>query len=115
MIQRIYEHYKNPDEDRINKKLMNREFEKPIEEYVTDCFASIQDVLDTITLVDSSFTIDVDKMDTSFYDRTRSKKKGDKKQKYVHIEKNRVGELILNFHVSDVFKPTPDSIGEPIQ
>ena len=115
MIQRIYEHYKNPDEDRINKKLMNREFEKPIEEYVTDCFASIQDVLDTITLVDSSFTIDVDKMDTSFYDRTRSKKKGDKKQKYVHIEKNRVGELILNFHVSDVFKPTPDSIGEPIE
>ena len=115
MIHRIYEHYKNPDEDRINKKLMNREFEKPIEDYVTDCFASIQDVIDTIKLVDSSFTIDVDKMDTTYYDRTRSKKKSEQKQKYVHVEKNRVGELILKFHVSDVFKVTEDDEGEPIE
>ena len=46
MIHRLYEHYKNPDEERINKKLMNREFEKPIEDYVVDCFSSIQDVGD---------------------------------------------------------------------
>lgn len=115
MIHRIYEHYKNPDEERINKKLMNREFEKPIEDYVTDCFASIQDVIDTIKLVDSSFTVDVDKIDTTFYDRTRSKKKSDKKQKYIHVDKNRVGELVLKFHVSDVFKVTENDEGEPIE
>lgn len=115
MIHRIYEHYKNPDENRINKKLMNREFEKPIEEYVTDCFASIQDVLDTITLVDSSFTVDIDKIDSTFYDRTRSKKKSDQKQRYVHVQKNRVGELVLKFHVSDEFKVSENSEGEPIE
>lgn len=115
MIHRIYEHYKNPDEDRINKKLMNREFEKPIEEYVVECFSSIEDVIDTIKLVDSSFTIDIDKMDTTYYDRTRSKKKSDKKQKYIHVEKNRVGELVLKFHVSDVFRITEDEKGEPIE
>ena len=115
MIHRIYEHYKNPDEDRINKKLMNREFEKPIEEYVVECFSSIEDVIDTIKLVDSSFTIDIDKMDTTYYDRTRSKKKSDKKQKYIHVEKNRVGELVLKFHVSDVFRITEDEKGEPVE
>ena len=31
MIHRINDHYKNPDEKRINQPLMNREFEKPIE------------------------------------------------------------------------------------
>lgn len=113
MLHRIYEGYKNPDENRINKKLMNREFEKPIEDYVVDCFASIEDVLDTIKLVDSSFTIDVDKVDTSFYDRSRTRNKQEKKQKFTHIEKNRVGELVLKFHVSDVFE-NGDSV-EPIE
>ena len=103
MIHRIYEHYKNPDEERINKPLMNREFEKPIEAYVEDCFASIHDVINTVELVDSTFTYDVD---TSFYNRTRSKTQ---KKKLVHIEKNRVGELILKFHVKDEFE------GEPIE
>ena len=103
MIHRIYRHYKNPDEERINKPLMNREFEKPIESYVEDCFASIHDVINTIELVDSTFTYDVD---TSFYNRTRSKTQ---KKKLVHIEKNRVGELILKFRVKDEFE------GEPIE
>lgn len=115
MLHRIYEHYKNPDEERINKKLMNREFEKPIEDYVVDCFASIQDVLKTIQLVDHKFTIDVDKIESSYYDRTRSKKKSDQRQKYVHVEKNRVGELIMKFHVSDVFKASENDEGEPIE
>lgn len=115
MLHRIFKHYKNPDENRINKKLMNREFEKPIEDYVVDCFASIEDVIDTIKLVDYQFTIDVDKMDSTYYDRTRSKKKGDQKQKYIHIEKSRVGELVMKFHVSDVFRVTEDEEGEPIE
>lgn len=115
MIQRISNHYKNPDESKINKKLMNREFEKPIEDYVTDCFASIQDVIDTIELVDSTFTIDVDKLDNTYYDRSRSKKKSDRKQKFIHVEKNRVGELVLKFHVSDVFKITDSDEGKPIE
>ena len=66
MLHRIYKHYKNPDEERINKPLMNREFEKPIEDYVVDCFSSIQDVLKTIKLVEHKFTIDVDKIESSY-------------------------------------------------
>ena len=107
MIQRICDHYKNPDESRINKPLMNREFEKPIEDYVVDCFSSIHDVLDTIHFVESKFIIDVDKMELSSYERTRSKKQADKKQKFVHVEQSRVGELIMKFHVSDEFEGSP--------
>ena len=109
MIHRIYEHYRNPDEERINKPLMNREFEKPIEEYVVDCFSAINDTLPNIRLIDSKFVIDVDKMEMSSYERTRSKKKADKKQKFVYIEQSRVGELIMKFHASDEFN------GEPIE
>lgn len=107
MIHRIYDHYKNPDEKRINQPLMNREFEKPIEDYVVDCFSSIHDVIDNIEFVDSKFIIDVEKMDLSSYERTRSKKQSDKKQKYVHVEQNRVGELIMKFHVKDEFEGQP--------
>lgn len=109
MLHRIYEHYKNPDEERINKPLMNREFEKPIEDYVVDCFSSIPDVIDTIKFTGSKFVIDVDKMEMSSYDRTRSKKQADKKQKYVRIDQSRLGELVMYFHVSDEFE------GEPIE
>lgn len=107
MIQRIYEHYKNPDESRINKRLMNREFEKPIEEYVADCFSSIHDVIDTIEFVDSKFVIDVDKMEMSSYERTRSKKQVDKRQKFVYVDQSRVGELIMKFRVRDEFEGHP--------
>lgn len=109
MIHRIYEHYKNPDEQRINYSLMNREFEKNIEEYVVDCFASIHDVIETIDLVSYNFTIDVDKIDDSSYERTRSRKQSEKNQKYIRIDQSRVGELIMKFHVKDEFE------GEPVE
>lgn len=107
MIHRINDHYKNPDEKRINQPLMNREFEKPIEEYVVDCFSSIHDVIENIEFVESKFIIDVDKVDMSSYERTRSKKQSDKKQNYVYVEQSRVGELIMKFHVTDEFEGQP--------
>ncbi len=110
MIHRIFEHYKNPDEERINKPLMNREFEEPIETYVTECFASIHDVLDTITFVGSQFIIDVDKMEMSSYERIRSKKQADKRQKFAYVQQSRVGELIMKFHVDDKFEDSPISL-----
>lgn len=109
MIHRIYEHYKNPDEERINQPLIHKEFEDPIEVYVEDCFGSIQDVLPTIQMVNTEFITDVDEVDASSYDRTRSSKPKDKKQKYYQVEESRVGELVMNFHVSDEFQ------GEPIE
>ena len=108
MIHRITK-YRNPDEDRINQSLAKRVFEKPIEDYVVDCFKSIDDVIDTITLVDSKFTIDVDKVDAGSYDRTRSKNKKERNQKYTHIEQSRVGELVMHFHVKDEWN------GEPLE
>lgn len=104
MLHRIFKHYMNPDESRINRPLMNREFEKPIEDYVIDCFAAIHDTLENIELVDSKFVIDVDKMEMSSFERTRSKKQADKRQKYVYIEQSRVGELIMKFRVTDKFE-----------
>lgn len=109
MIHRIYEHYKNPDEKRINQPLINKEFEDPIEVYVEDCFGSIQDVLPTIQMVSSEFITNVDEVDVSSYDRTRSPKPKEKKQKFYQINESRVGELVMKFHVTDEFQ------GEPIE
>lgn len=107
MIHRIREHYRNPDENRINWKLVQKEYEDPIETYVLDCFDSIHDVLPNISMVGNQFITDVNSVDISSYDRTRSKKPKDQEQKYYQIKNSRVGELIMNFHVDDEFHGKP--------
>ena len=107
MLHRIKEHYRNPNETKLNFGLMNREFEKNIEEYVVDVFDSISDVIKEIKMTDWDFTIDTDKVNQSDYERTRSTRKADKEQKIAYINQSRLGELIMHFEVNDFFEEEP--------
>ena len=92
------------NESRINTGLMNREYEKNLEEYVIECFKSIEMVLDNIKMIDWTFTTDVNEIDMTNYERARklNSKPGTKTSvptKIAFIKKSRVGELRMNFIV----------------
>lgn len=105
MLHVIKDIYKNPNEARINTGLMNRDYEKNLEDYVIDCFKSIELVLDNIKMTDYTFTIDVDEIDMSDYERSRrsankNKRKPQEQEKIAFIKKSMVGELSMNFLVT---------------
>lgn len=106
MLHVIKDIYRNPNEARINTGLMNRVHEKNLEDYVIDCFKSIELVLDNIKMVNYSFTIDVDEIDMSDYERSRRSANKNKRkkspgdaQKIAFIKKSMVGELSMDFSV----------------
>lgn len=106
MLHVIKDIYKNPNEARVNTGLMNRDYEKNLEDYVIDCFKSIELVLDNIKMTDYTFTIDVDEIDMSDYERSRrsankgKNKKPQEQEKIAFIKKSMVGELSMNFLVT---------------
>lgn len=97
MIQHLKDFYPNPNEDRINFGILNRDFDKSLSTYVIDCFKSIETVLPEIKLVDSEFIVDVNDIDLNDYERSR--KKNDT-NKYVYVNDDRVGELRLHFDIT---------------
>lgn len=99
MIHRIKQCYPHPEKDNINLGLMRREYEDPIELYVVKGFQSITDVIPEITMTNWTFQTDIDSVDQSSYERTRSNKRSDKEQKFINVEESRMGELVMNFHV----------------
>lgn len=99
MLHVIKKVFPNKNESRINTGLMNREYEKNLEDYVTECFQSIELVLDNIKMTDYNFTIDVNEIDMSDYERSRKSVANDNVTKIAFIKKSRVGELTMNFLV----------------
>lgn len=97
MLHLIKEYYKNPDEEKINFPIINREYEKDLHEYITACFSSITRVLNEIHLTKSEFVIDVDKVNQGSYERSRGNTV--KQKQYCYIQESMVGELRLHFHV----------------
>lgn len=91
--------YRNPNESRLNKSIINREYEKNLELYVVDDFKSISMVLDEITMDSWSFNIDIEKVDRSSYDRARKTGKSQAHKKSVYIAESWLGELTMNFTV----------------
>lgn len=104
MLKWLREEYENPYNDRINQPIINREYEKSLEEYVVDCFKSISNVLPEIQMTDYKFIVDVDKVDQGNYERIRSNRLKDKQQKYIYMNDSRLGELIMTFHVDYEFE-----------
>ena len=98
------------NESRINTGLMNREYEKNLEEYIIELFQSIEMVLDNIKMVNWSFTTDVNEIDMTNYERSRKLNKTGTKTttdtKIAFIKKSRVGELSMDFivYLSDAEK-----------
>ena len=91
--------FKNENEDRLNLKLINREYDKDLVDYVINVFKSLQ-TTGMIRLIDYSVETDESKIDYSKYITSRKKKrKKDAKIKYHFIKENRVIELTMNFRV----------------
>ena len=99
MLHLLKEHYKNPEEDKINLPILNREYEKSIQDYVVDCFQSISLVLPEIQMTSHKFIVDVYKVNQADYERSRSTKTKEINQKYAYIKESRLGELTMNFEV----------------
>lgn len=105
--------YKNPNEDRINYKLINREYDKPLIEYINDSAKSLE-VLKNIEFIGSEFIEYESQIDTNKYEKRRKSKDKKNKQdlKYTNIDDSRVGELILRFRIT--FKGETEIIEKPI-
>lgn len=98
MIHVLKHIFRQKNESRINTGLMNRDYEKPLEDYVIECFKSIEMVLDNIKLVNYSFTTDVNDIDMTSYEHSRKSERA-KIYKIAFIKKSRVGELSMRFIV----------------
>ena len=96
MLHRL-KYYRNPNESRLNKGIMYRKYDKPLELYVVDVFKSISKTLTEIEMTDYEFIIDVEKVDRSKYERSRKPSKT--KQKTAYIKESWLGELIMHFKV----------------
>lgn len=114
MIHRLSK-YRNPNESRLNKPIMNREYEKNLELYVVDVFKSISNVLDEVRMDSWEFIIDIEKVDRSNYERTRKTGKAPTPRK-VYIAESWLGELKMNFTVDmSQYKDLmpPDAVNDP--
>lgn len=110
MLELIKDYYRNPNIDKINFPIINRQYEKSLEDYVVDCFQSISSVLTEIRMVDHKFIVDVDKVNQTDYERVRSNRTKDQKQKYVYMADSRLGELNMKFEVDYEFDGKPGEI-----
>lgn len=97
--------YRNPNESRLNKSIINRECEKNLVLYVVDVYKSISDVLTEVTMDSWDFVVDIEKVDRSSYERSRKTgktKPGERKKppkKAAYIAGSWLGELTMKFTV----------------
>ena len=105
--------YENPNEKRINYKLINREYDKPLIEYINDSAKSLE-ILKNIEFLGSEFIEYESQIDNSRYEKRRKSKDKKNKQdiRYTNIDDSRVGELILRFRIT--FKGESEIIEKPI-
>ena len=115
MLQLIKDYYRNPDMDKINFPIINREYEKSLEEYVVNCFQSISSVLPEIKMTGYRFVVDVDKVNQTDYERIRSNKTKDQRQKYIYMNDSRLGELIMDFEVDYEYDGHPGHIDKTLK
>lgn len=98
-MRKFLKSFKNENEDRLNLKLINREYDKELVEYVVNVFKSLQST-GMIRLIDYTLEKDESKIDYSKYITSRKKKrKKDGNVKYHFIKENRVMELTMNFRI----------------
>jgi hypothetical protein len=100
IMKKFLKHYKNPNKDKFNYPLINREYDDSIVEYIVDCCKSLE-VVEYIKFVGYSYETDESKIDTSEYisAKTRSVNKKSRIKRYRYLEDSRYGELKLKFHL----------------
>ena len=91
-------HYKNPNEDLINKKLISREYDDNLVSYIVDACKSLE-VLSYIEFLGYEYIENEADINTSEYinARMRGNKKKNDPTKYMYMHDSRCGELRLKF------------------
>lgn len=98
-MKKFLKHYKNPNADRINKKLIKREYDKDLVYYVVNVFKSLE-TTGMIKFLDYKVEMDESKIDFSKYVTSRKKKKKkDANLKFHYIKTNRVFEITMRFKI----------------
>ena len=98
-MRKFLKDFKNPNEDRLNLKLIKREYDNELVTYVVNVFKSL-DSTGMIKFLGYTVEYDESKIDYSKYITSRKKKKKkDKEVKYQFIKDNRVFELTMDFKV----------------
>lgn len=90
--------YENPNEKLINKKLISREYDDDLVEYVVDSCKSLG-VLSFIEFLDYEYITDPTKINTSNYidAKSRGPKKKNDPTRYMYMHDSRCGELRVRF------------------
>lgn len=93
------QHYKNPNEDSINFGLMNREYDKPLIEYIVNSCKSLE-VLDSIKFLGYEYVDDQSQIDINNYLMSRRRKSKKDETKYMYLNDSRYAEVILKFKLT---------------
>lgn len=102
----------NPNINRLNYGLINKEYDKPLIEYINDSAKSLE-VIKNIQFLGSRFVEYESEIDMNKYEKRRKVDNKNKEEiKYTSIEDSRVGELILKFKIT--FKGKSEIIEKPI-
>lgn len=102
----------NPNSNRLNYGLINKEYDKPLIEYINDSAKSLE-VIKNIQFLGSRFVKYESEIDMNKYEKRRKVGNKNKEEiKYTSIEDSRVGELILKFKIT--FKGKSEIIEKPI-
>lgn len=102
----------NPNSNRLNYGLINKEYDKPLIEYINDSAKSLE-VIKNIQFLGSRFVEYESEIDMNKYEKRRKIDNKNKEEiKYTSIEDSRVGELILKFKIT--FKGKSEIIEKPI-
>ena len=109
MLHVIKRVFPNKNESRLNTGLMNREYEKNLEEYVVQCFRSIELVLDNIKMTSYKFTDEPEEIDLASYEQVRKSDQIKDLKRVSYIKKSLYGELSMTFLVE-----LPDDVRKSI-
>ena len=87
--------FKNVNEDKLNMKLIHREYEDDLVDFVVNVFKSLE-AIRSIQFIDYQVEYDESKIDINKYVTSRKKKrKKDAHIKYQYIKSDRVFELTM--------------------
>lgn len=100
-MKKFLQYYKNPNEERINYGLINRQYDDDIVDYIVDCCKSLE-VLQYVEFLGYEHIVDEASINTSEYidAKTRTKTKKNDPTRYMYLQDNRHTELRLKFRLS---------------
>lgn len=95
----------NVNRQKVNYKLMRREYDAPLVDFIIDACKSLE-IVQGITFTGYEYEEDESKIDVNDYISTRSNRKKDQDIKYIYLHDNRISQLKLKFNLNYFDKQT---------